>query len=162
MNRCAPRLVVVLSLAFVAATAAAQTEEPRVQPTRAHSGAAKAAVSVVPQQLFGSLPVSTRSAEARQLVEKAMDDYENVMLPESLASARKAAAKDPKFALAYAMWSFAARRDVPAPLALAKANSPVVYVRHAQHRHVVAIHLQSIITSVPWYLLNIISKYPPN
>jgi predicted Zn-dependent protease len=123
MNRCAPRLVVVLSLAFVAATAAAQTEEPRVQPTRAHSGAAKAAVSVVPQQLFGSLPVSTRSTEARQLVEKAMDDYENVMLPESLASARKAAAKDPKFALAYAMWSFAARRDVPAPLALAKANS---------------------------------------
>jgi len=123
MNRCAPRLLVLFSLAFAAGTAAAQTEGPRVETTRARPGAAKPAVSVMPQQLFGSLPVSTRSAEARQLVEKALDDYENVMLPESLASARKAAAKDPKFALAYAMWSFVARRDEPAPLALAKANA---------------------------------------
>ena len=125
MNRCAPRLLVLLSalLSLSVAAAAAQTEAPRVEPARARSGAAKSSISVVPQQLFGSLPVSTHSAEARQLLEKSLDQYENVMLVESLASARKAATKDPKFALAYAMWSFAARRDEPAPLALAKANA---------------------------------------
>jgi tetratricopeptide (TPR) repeat protein len=123
MTRCSGSLVALFSLSLAAATAAAQSEAPRVEQARALTNSASSAVSVVPQQLFGSLPVSTHSAEARQLVEKALDEYENVMLVESLASARKAAQKDPKFALAYAMWSFAARRDVPAAGALAKANA---------------------------------------
>lgn len=126
MNRCAASLVALFSLSLAAATAAAQSKAPRVEQARALTNSASSGVSVVPQQLFGSLPVSTRSAEARQLVEKALDEYENVMLVESLASARKAVQKDPKFALAYAMWSFAARRDVPAPAARAKANALAV------------------------------------
>lgn len=84
--------------------------------------AAEPSVALPPQQLFGTLPVSTRSLEARKLLEQAIDQYENVELDNCLASARKATEKDPKFALAYAVWSFAARRDEPAPEAIAKAN----------------------------------------
>jgi tetratricopeptide (TPR) repeat protein len=75
------------------------------------------------QLLFGALPVSTRSVEARTLVEKALQDYENVMLDECITKTKEAADKDPQFALAYALWSFAARRDEPATAALAKANA---------------------------------------
>src|SRR5581483_3676979 len=71
---------------------------------------------------FGSLPVATRSPEARKLLEQAIEQYENVELDTCLASARKATEQDPQFALAYAVWSFAARRDEPAPAAIAKAN----------------------------------------
>lgn len=76
--------------------------------------------------LFGSFPVGTHSMEARQLVEQALDQYENVMLRESLESARKAVEKDPKFALAYAVWSFTARRDQPAPEVVSKAKALAV------------------------------------
>jgi len=57
--------------------------------------------------------VSTTSAEARKLVETAIDEYENVLLDKSVQTARKATEKDPQFALAYALWSFAGRRSQP-------------------------------------------------
>jgi len=61
--------------------------------------------------------------EARTLIETAIDQYENVLLDASIASSRKAAEKDPHSALAYAVWSFAARRGEPAPEALQRAKS---------------------------------------
>jgi hypothetical protein len=67
--------------------------------------------------------VSTKSAEARKLVETAIDQYENVLLDRSVDSARRATEKDPQFALAYAVWSFAARRTQPDPAALRKAEA---------------------------------------
>jgi tetratricopeptide (TPR) repeat protein len=69
-----------------------------------------------------AFPVATKSVEAQKLVEVALDQYENVLLEDSAASARKATEKDPQFALAYAVWSFAARRNQPSPQAAQKAE----------------------------------------
>jgi tetratricopeptide (TPR) repeat protein len=69
-----------------------------------------------------AFPVATKSVEAQKLVEVALDQYENVLLEDSAASARKATEKDPRFALAYAVWSFAARRNQPNPQAAQKAE----------------------------------------
>jgi tetratricopeptide (TPR) repeat protein len=118
-------VMTVFSLAC-AANSAAQNKPANVTDVRAvtkepaeHSSAAKS-----PAQLFfGTFPVSTRSVEARTLAEKALNNYENVQLDECIADAKKAADKDPQFALAYAIWSFAARRDEPASGALAKASA---------------------------------------
>src|SRR5262245_43466605 len=87
-----------------------------------------AAAAGAPAHVF-AFAVSTKSAEARKLVETAIDQYENVLLDRSVGSARLAAQKDPQFALAYAVWSFAARRTQPDLQALRKAevlsaNSP--------------------------------------
>src|SRR5262249_58604880 len=100
-------------------------DAPRPGKASSSKGSKPAKSAPATQKLFGTLPVATRSSEARQLVERSLDEYENVLLEESLADARKAAQKDPKFALAFAMWSFVARRDQPEPAALAKANALV-------------------------------------
>lgn len=70
-----------------------------------------------------AFPVATKSVAAQKLVETALDQYENVLLDNSVESARKATEKDPQFALAYAVWSFAARRNHPNPEAGRKAES---------------------------------------
>lgn len=70
-----------------------------------------------------AFPVATKSVEAQKLVEVALDQYENVLLDDSIASARRATEKDPHFALAYAVWSFAARRNQPNPGAARKAEA---------------------------------------
>jgi len=75
-----------------------------------------------PAHVF-AFAVSTKSADARTLVESALDQYENVLLDHSVESARRASEKDPEFALAYAVWSFAARRTQPEPGALRKAET---------------------------------------
>jgi tetratricopeptide (TPR) repeat protein len=69
-----------------------------------------------------AFPVSSKSVEAQKLVELALDQYENVLLDRSVDNARKATEKDPGFALAYAVWSFAARRTQPNPQAARKAE----------------------------------------
>lgn len=123
MNRSVPGLVALLAFSFATSVAWAQSEPSRVERTASSKDGQLAQPLAAPQLLFGSLPVSTHSAEARQLVEKSLNEYENVMLDESLLDARKAAEKDPEFALAFAMWSFVARRDEPNAAALAKANA---------------------------------------
>jgi tetratricopeptide (TPR) repeat protein len=124
MNRLATAALLAILTAAWSGTVVAQTKSKK----SAHLAEARAVTPVPaavapPQLLFGSLLVSTRSLEARQLVEKAFDDYENVMLDECIATSKKAVEKDPQFALAYALWSFAARRDEPATDALAKATA---------------------------------------
>jgi tetratricopeptide (TPR) repeat protein len=69
-----------------------------------------------------AFPVATKSVEAQKLVEVAFDQYENVLLDDSAASARKATEKDPDFALAYAVWSFAAHHNQPNPHAAQRAE----------------------------------------
>jgi hypothetical protein len=44
--------------------------------------------------LFGTLPISVRSEETRKLLEKAIDQYENVLLDMSIDTAHRAALKD--------------------------------------------------------------------
>jgi tetratricopeptide (TPR) repeat protein len=69
-----------------------------------------------------AFPVMSKSAEAQQLIEKSLNQYENVLLDKSADSAREATEKDPDFALAYALWSFAARQTKPIPEAARKAE----------------------------------------
>lgn len=101
-----------------------------VAPVKATTSARKAApggalAPIARQQLFGTLPLATRSEDARKLLEAAIDQYENARLDSAAASASQSAEKDPQFALAYAVWSFAARRTQPAPDALQRAKSLV-------------------------------------
>ena len=122
MNRLLPRLAALLTLSLVAFSSWAQSE-PRVESASARSDAKPAKTPIAPQRLFGTIVVATRSPEALRLVEKSLDEYENVILEDSLIHAREAAQKDPKSAIAFALWSFVARRDQPEPAALAKANA---------------------------------------
>jgi tetratricopeptide (TPR) repeat protein len=69
-----------------------------------------------------SFPVASKSVEAQKLMETALYQYENVLLDKSVQTARKATEKDPQFALAYALWSFAARQNQPNPEAARKAE----------------------------------------
>jgi predicted Zn-dependent protease len=73
-----------------------------------------------------AFPVATKSAEAQKLVETAIDQYENHLLDDSVRTAQSAAAKDPQFALAYAVWSYATRGSTPNPEAAQKAELLVV------------------------------------
>ena len=73
--------------------------------------------------LFGAIPVSTRSVEARQFAEMSLDKYENSMLDDSIVLAQHATEKDPDFAFGYALLSFAARRGIPNSAALARAKA---------------------------------------
>lgn len=104
----------------------AQQPAPRVEEATSRNAdpAPPPRVAALPHaMLFGALPVSTRSAEARKLVEQAIDEYENVLLDQSVTTARRATEKDPHFALAYAVWSFASRRNSPSAAALRRADT---------------------------------------
>jgi tetratricopeptide (TPR) repeat protein len=72
--------------------------------------------------LFHTFPITTKSPEARKLLETAIFQYENALANEAMANARAATQKDPEFALAYAVLSFIARRQEPLPEALRKAK----------------------------------------
>ena len=107
---------VLILLVFVLPSAKGWAQQaPHIQPAKA--GPAKAPVKVVvgSQLLFGTLPLSTRSLAARQNLEMALDQYENASFEEAIMHAQLATDKDPKFAMGYALWSFAARRAEPAP-----------------------------------------------
>jgi len=56
---------------------------------------------------FGSIPISTRSEEARKFVEISLDKYENHIVDGAVLNARKAINRDPQFALGYAALSLA-------------------------------------------------------
>lgn len=111
----------LLFLLFATKSRAQQTAH--MQPAK--SAAAKPAVKVSPgsQLLFGTFPLSTKSEAARSNLEMALDQYENAGFDLAIMHAQLAAEKDPKFALGYALWSFAARRTQPAPEALKKAKA---------------------------------------
>jgi tetratricopeptide (TPR) repeat protein len=121
MIRFAARWLLLVFPSLFATPAWAQSTLNPVKATTHNSSTAIAPIAH--QQLFGSLPLATRSEDARKLVETAIDQYENVLLENSAASAGQAAEKDPHFALAYAVWSFAARRTQPAPDALQRAKA---------------------------------------
>lgn len=126
MTRFAARWLLLIFPSVLATSAWAQgTLAPvKAKATAAHNAASGSAIAPISrQQLFGSLPLATRSDDARKLVETAIDQYENVLLDASASSAGQAAQKDPHFALAYAVWSFAARRTQPAPDALQRAKA---------------------------------------
>jgi tetratricopeptide (TPR) repeat protein len=82
------------------------------------------AVRVGPSQMvFGSLAIASRSVGAREQVELALMQYENAQYADAIMHAKLAIAKDPQCALAYALWSYAARWNGAAPEAVQKALS---------------------------------------
>jgi tetratricopeptide (TPR) repeat protein len=128
MNRFAVRYLLLIFLPLFAAHAGAQ-QPPAAHVEQTGHKEAVPASSVAPiapstqRQLFGTVPVATKSDDARKLVEKAIDQYENVLLDWSVSNAHLAATKDPHFALAYAMWSYAANRSQPNAEALKRAKA---------------------------------------
>ena len=122
MVRYAARWFLLVFPAFFASGALAQTPSPRVEPA-SNRDARTSPVAPLAQQLFGAIPLSTKSEDARKALEQAWDKYENAMYDPAADEARKAAQKDPHSALSYALVSFAARRGMPDAAALAKAKA---------------------------------------
>src|SRR5438105_8406827 len=123
MARFVPRWFLLIFPAVLASSAWAQTAAPHVETASSRVAARTSAVAPLPQQLFGAIPLSTKSEEARKSLELAWDKYENAMYDPAANLARQAARKDPHSALCYAMVSFAARRGMPDAAALAKAKA---------------------------------------
>ncbi|MGA2430525.1 MAG: tetratricopeptide repeat protein, partial [Candidatus Acidiferrum sp.] len=131
MNRFAVRCSLLALPLLLAANTWAQ-QPPATQVTEASSKESVPPAPVAPiatlgqRQLFGTLQVATKSDDARKLLEKSIDQYENYLLEMSASTAHEAAAKDPHFALAFAVWSYETYRSQPAPEALkhAKALAP--------------------------------------
>jgi tetratricopeptide (TPR) repeat protein len=69
------------------------------------------------------MPVTTASAKARNLYERAMTDYENYYLERANIGWRAATKEDPDFALAHVWLAFNSRNPVEVSSALAKAQT---------------------------------------
>ena len=123
MNRFPARFLLLIFPSLFAGPAWAQQPTAHVEETSARNPAPPVAPIVHGQQLFGTLPVATRSGDARKLLETALDQYENGLLDMSVATAHKAAAKDSHFALAFAVWSYAAHRGQPSAEAFQHAKA---------------------------------------
>src|SRR5215471_9178959 len=124
MSRFFSRFFLLIFPAACAAGAWAQSKPPaHVSDASSRTPAAAARVAPIRQQLFGTIPLATKSEDVRNSLELAWNKYENAMYDQSAADARRATQKDPNSALAYAMISFAARRTSPDPSALAKAKT---------------------------------------
>lgn len=115
-------LAVIVPLIFGAATMRAQDHPPQVHATKSR-GARSSRMAPAPLLLFGAIPVSTHSLEARKLTESALDSYEDVLVDQSIIQAKKAVEADHNFALGYAVLAFTSRRNVPNPDALARAKT---------------------------------------
>jgi tetratricopeptide (TPR) repeat protein len=120
MRHMAAKGLLVVLPGLLAAPAWAQQS---AQFTTTKAVPAKAAVKVVPasQYVYGVLGISSKSLGAREQVEMALDRYENAQYPDAIEHAKLAIAKDPQCALAYALWSYAARWNNAAPEAVQKA-----------------------------------------
>ena len=123
MNRFAARFFLLILPALFASTTWAQAPSARIATTADRSGSSSPRVAGVAQKLFGAIPLSTHSEQARHSLELAVDNYENAIYRDSATLARRASEVDPQSALAFAMLSFASRRIMPDGLALAKAKS---------------------------------------
>jgi predicted Zn-dependent protease len=125
MNRFSARLLLLIFPSLFAAQVWAQAPAAHLEETARKEAAPAPPVAPIAhhQQLFGTLPVATRSDDARKLLETALDQYENGLLDMSVATAHKAAAKDSHFTLAFAVWSYAAHRGQPSADALQHAKA---------------------------------------
>jgi tetratricopeptide (TPR) repeat protein len=99
----------------------AQEHPPRIEEAKSRA-TSSARIAPAPLLLFGAIPVSTRSIEARKFAELSMDKYENVLLHDAVVQAQHATEKDPNFALGYALLSHASRAAIPNTAALERAK----------------------------------------
>jgi len=123
MKRYAARYVFLISLSLLAVGSRAQAPASRVAETASRAARRTPPMVSSGQRLFGAIPISTQSGEARKFIELAWDKYENSMFDDAVVNARHATEKDPQSALSQALLSFVARRGIPDSVALAKAKS---------------------------------------
>jgi tetratricopeptide (TPR) repeat protein len=123
MNRVIAHCLLLLLPSFYAVNSWAQDSAPVAEAMTTRTGATSPHVAPVPQHLFGGIPISTHSDEARKFVELAIDKYENDLLDDAIVHATHATETDPQSALAYGFLSFAARRGTPNAAALARAKA---------------------------------------
>jgi hypothetical protein len=114
MNRFTPSFFLLIFPSFFAASTWVQTSAARVEETVARSSEKTPAIAPVPQHLFGTIALSTRSEEARGALELAIDKYENAMYDDAVVHARHATEKDLRSALSYAM--LLSLPDAPFPI----------------------------------------------
>src|ERR1700737_5009300 len=114
-------LALILPVLFVGQTLRAQAHPPRLEEAKSRP-ASSARIAPAPLLLFGAIPVSTRSVEARKFAELSLNKYENVLLHDAIVQAQHATEKDPDFALGYALLSLASRNGVPNSAALERAK----------------------------------------
>jgi tetratricopeptide (TPR) repeat protein len=115
-------LALILPLLFAAQTIRAQEHPPRMEEAKSRA-ASPARIAPAPLLLFGTIPVSTRSIEARKFAELSLDKYENAMLHDAIIHAQHATEKDPDFALGYALLCLASRSGIPNSAALKRAKA---------------------------------------
>jgi tetratricopeptide (TPR) repeat protein len=124
MSRFSARVLLLIFPSFWGCPLWAQNPAPHVQTAKARSKSSAAKVApIAPQQLFGSIPISTRSQEARKFVEISLDKYENHIVGGAVINARKAINRDPQFALGYAALSLASLGGIPDAAALGRAKA---------------------------------------
>jgi hypothetical protein len=95
MNRFAVRyLLLIFPSLFAAQAWAQQPPAAHVEETgRKEAVPASPASPIAPigpnaqRQLFGTVPIATKSDDARKLLEKSIDQYENVLLDMSVSNA---------------------------------------------------------------------------
>src|SRR6202790_157082 len=122
MNRMYRRsLALIFPVLLAAQITRAQEHAPRVEEAKSRA-AGSTRIAPVPLLLFGTIPVSTRSVEARKFAELSLSKYENVLLHDAIVQARHATEKDPDFALGYALLSLASRSGIPNTAALERAK----------------------------------------
>jgi len=117
-----PALRLLLVLAILPALPCSAQQTAHLSNTKALP-AKPAPVKVIPasQHVFGSIGIASKSIEARQQLEIALERYENAQYPESIEHSKIALKTDPNCALAFALWSYAARWTTPSPDAVQKA-----------------------------------------
>jgi tetratricopeptide (TPR) repeat protein len=123
MNRFAARFFLLIFPALFTSAVWAQVPSPHVEKAADRRDSNATPITGLGQQLFGSIPLSTHSEQARHFLELAVDKYENAMYGDSATLAANATKADPLSPLGYAMLSFASRRGMPDASALAKAKS---------------------------------------
>ena len=114
-------LALIFPLLFAGQTLRAQAHPPRLEEAKSRA-ASPARIAPAPLLLFGAIPVSTRSVEARKFAELSLDKYENVLMNDAIVQAQHATEKDPDFALGYALLSLASRNRIPNSAALERAK----------------------------------------
>jgi tetratricopeptide (TPR) repeat protein len=115
-------LALIFPVLFTAQMIGAQEHPPRVEEAKSRA-ASSPRIAPATLLLFGTIPVSTRSVEARKFAELSLDKYENVLMHDAVVQAQHATEKDPEFALGYALLSFASRTGIPNNTALERAKA---------------------------------------
>jgi predicted Zn-dependent protease len=164
MNRIYRRsLALIFPVLFAAQTLRAQEHTARVEEAKSRA-ASPAHIAPAPLLLFGTIPVSTRSIEARKFAELSMEKYENVLLHDAVVQAQHATEKDPDFALGYALLSLASRHGIPNSAALERAK---VLLPHAPAdeqllvRWMIGVQDRNLLPAIA-SMNDLLKRYPKN